>query len=166
MANLNFTAYDYVPISLRAERSPDPSQFQFSLTGESGKVYRIDASTDLIHWHDEPALGSSFVQNTNTNSVYSFEIYESPKFIRASPFVNKEVCIAQLKAIDLAIKTWAIEARKNSSDVVEETDITPYLKNTVVCPNGGTAFADSYQVTTIADPPTCRRDPVKHKLPP
>ena len=114
VANLNFTAYTNQPIWLRAEHSPDPNLFQFSLTGESGRVYRVEVSNDLTNWHGEPAF-SETVQNTNATSVYSFEIYESPKFVRAYLYMNKEICIAQLKAIDLAIKTWVIETRRDVS---------------------------------------------------
>ncbi len=140
VANLSFTAYTNPPILLSARQSPDPSQFQFSLTGESGRVYFIEVTDDFTNWHREFSLGASFVRNTNTTSIYSFEIYETPKYVRASPSMNTEICIAQLEAIDLATKTWAIEAEKSVTATVSEMDITPYLRNPVVCPSGGTTF--------------------------
>jgi hypothetical protein len=171
VVNLSFTAYTNAPILLGAGHSPDPSQFQFSLTGESGRIYRIEVTDNFINWGKEgslytPNLGVSLVRNTNTTSVYSFGIYETPKYVRASLFMNTEICIAQLKAIDLAIKIWAIEARKSAFATVAEADITPYLKNPVVCPSGGTTFSDSYSLETVADPPVCLKDPATHRLPP
>ena len=125
-------------------------------------------SDNLINWRGEPAL-SETVRNTNTTSVYSFEIYETPKFVRAYLFMNREICTAQLKAIELAIRTWAIEARRSLTSTVAESDITPYLNASnphFVCPSGGTTFSDSYTITTAAQQPVCKKVPASHVLPP
>jgi len=80
--------------------------------------------------------------------------------------MNTEICIANLQAIQHAIKLWAIETRHSVTAAVTEQDITPYLKNPVVCPSGGTTFADSYALTDVASPPECIKVPQTHKLAP
>jgi len=34
----------------------------------------------------------------------------------------------------------------------------------VICPSGGTTFANSYTLTTVAEPPTCQKVPLSHLL--
>ena len=45
------------------------------------------------------------------------------------------------------------------------TDISGYLKNAVICPAGGTTFADSYSLVDVATKPTCLKDAANHVLP-
>jgi len=53
---------------------------------------------------------------------------------------------------------------------VKFADISGYLKNSVICPSGGIAFADSYTLNTVADKPLCQKvpgavSPPAHRLP-
>src|SRR5882757_3098142 len=73
-----------------------------------------------------------------------------PNFIKARMTSQKNVCINNLRQVDSAIQQWAMEFRKGPSATVVETDVTPYLKRAVVCPSGGTTFADSYTLTTAS----------------
>ena len=88
-----------------------------------------------------------------------------PNFVKARTTAQQNACINNLRQIDGAIQQWALEQKKNTSDPVSENDVTPYLKNSVVCPSGGTHFADSYTVTDVASQPLCQKQPATHKLP-
>jgi prepilin-type N-terminal cleavage/methylation domain-containing protein len=88
-----------------------------------------------------------------------------PNFVKARTTSQMNACINNLRQIDGAIQQWALENKKEPDAAVTEADITPYLKNQVVCPAGGTTFADSYQVTDVASAPTCLRVPATHVLP-
>jgi prepilin-type N-terminal cleavage/methylation domain-containing protein len=78
-----------------------------------------------------------------------------PNFIRARTTSQKNACINNLRQIDGAVQQYALENKKAASDTVQETDVTPYLKNSLACPAGGTAFVDSYKVTDCQTQPTC-----------
>ena len=88
-----------------------------------------------------------------------------PNFIKARATSQKNVCINNLRQVDSAIQQWAMELRKGPSAAVTEADVTPYLKRSVVCPSGGTAFVDSYSLTVVSAQPTCLLIPLTHFLP-
>ena len=93
-----------------------------------------------------------------------------PNFVRALTTAQMNACINNLRQIDGAIQQWALEQKKAANALVVETDVTPYLKNSVVCPAGGTTFANSYTVTDAQTQPTCQKVPGPgvgaHVLPP
>src|SRR3989442_3002552 len=72
-----------------------------------------------------------------------------PNFIRARTTSQKNACINNLRQIDGAIQQWALENKKDSAATVGFTDVSPYLKNAVICPSGGTAFSDSYTISDV-----------------
>ena len=78
-----------------------------------------------------------------------------PNFVRARTQSQKNACINNLRQIDGAVQQWALENKQASGATVANTDVFPYLKNSVVCPAGGTTFANSYAVTTVSAKPTC-----------
>ena len=78
-----------------------------------------------------------------------------PNFVKARGTAQKNACINNLRQIDGAIQQYALENKKAASDPVGETDVTPYLKNSLACPAGGTKFSDSYAVTDCQTQPTC-----------
>ena len=88
-----------------------------------------------------------------------------PNFVKARTTSQMNACINNLRQIDGAIQQWALEYKKDPSAAVAEADVTPYLKNLVACPSGGTAFADSYTVTDVATRPVCQKVPATHVLP-
>lgn len=88
-----------------------------------------------------------------------------PNFAKARGAAQKTSCINNLQKIDGAIQVWALEQKKDSDQPVTYADITGYLKNSVVCPSGGTSFDDSYTITTVDAKPICQRRPDTHKLP-
>jgi prepilin-type N-terminal cleavage/methylation domain-containing protein len=88
-----------------------------------------------------------------------------PNFVKARTTSQKNACINNLRQIDGAIQQWALEFKKDPTATILETDVTPYLKNSVICPSGGTAFSDSYTLATVADRPVCKKVPATHVLP-
>jgi prepilin-type N-terminal cleavage/methylation domain-containing protein len=88
-----------------------------------------------------------------------------PNFIKARATSQTKVCINNLRQVDSAIQQWALELKKGPGATVVETDVTPYLKHSVVCPSGGTTFADSYTLSTVATQPICQHVPLTHFLP-
>ena len=89
-----------------------------------------------------------------------------PNFIKARTTSQQNACINNLRHIDGAIQQWALENKKAAGATVDFTDISGYLKNSVICPSGGTAFSDSYTVTTVAARPVCQINAVTHILAP
>ena len=88
-----------------------------------------------------------------------------PHFARARVNSQRNTCISNLRQIDNAVQTWALEARRSPQSPVEFKDIAPFLKRQVVCPAGGRTFDESYLITTVAAPPECRRQELGHALP-
>ena len=88
-----------------------------------------------------------------------------PNFVRARTTSQQNACINNLRQVDGAIQEWALEQKKDSAATVAESDVTPYLKNSVICPSGGTAFANSYLLVDVATRPTCKKVPSTHLLP-
>ena len=87
-----------------------------------------------------------------------------PNFVRARTQSQKNACINNLRQIDSAIQTWALENKKAPSATVQFSDFSGYLKNATVCPSGGTTFADSYTVSDVKTKPTCQKDAANHVL--
>src|SRR6266566_4666425 len=67
-----------------------------------------------------------------------------PNFIKARSTSQMNACINNLRQIDEAIQQWALENKKDAAATVAYSDISAYLKNSVICPSGGTTFATSY----------------------
>ena len=90
-----------------------------------------------------------------------------PNFVRARTQSQKNACINNLRQIDSAVQTWALETKQAADATVSFTNIKDYLKNSVVCPSGGTAFADSYTLSTVTNKPVCQKVPGanNHALP-
>ena len=91
-----------------------------------------------------------------------------PNFIKARTTSQKNACINNLRQVDGAIQQWALENNKLSSAAVAYTDIKDYLKNSVICPSGGTTFANSYTIVDVSTKPVCQKVPGvnNHALPP
>ena len=87
-----------------------------------------------------------------------------PNFAQARKAAHKQACIDNLQQIDGAIQRWSLEMNKDEGQPVAYSDIRGYLKRSVVCPSGGTAFEDSYTITTVDAAPLCQRKPATHHL--
>jgi prepilin-type N-terminal cleavage/methylation domain-containing protein len=89
-----------------------------------------------------------------------------PNFVRARTQSQMNACINNLRQVDGAVQQWALENKKNSTDSAQFSDISIYLRSSVICPAGGTTFADSYLMgTTITNKPSCRKQATTHVLP-
>ena len=88
-----------------------------------------------------------------------------PNFIKARTTSQQNACINNLRQIDGAIQQWALENNKIAASAVKFTDISGYLKNSVICPAGGTTFANSYTITTVSAKPICAKVGGTHALP-
>jgi prepilin-type N-terminal cleavage/methylation domain-containing protein len=87
-----------------------------------------------------------------------------PSFIRSRTTAQTNVCINNLRNIDHAIHQWALEYKKAPSIPVHFSDISSYLRNSVICPAGGLNFADSYTISIVGVEPTCQRHPATHVI--
>ena len=88
-----------------------------------------------------------------------------PNFIKARTTSQMNSCINNLRQVDGAIQQWALENKKDTAATVTFTDISSYLRNSVICPSGGTTFANSYTISDVATKPTCQKVTSSHKLP-
>src|SRR5690242_901870 len=76
-----------------------------------------------------------------------------PNFVKARAASQKNACIANLKQIDGAKATWALEQKKGNTD--EPTDaqlygVDNYLRTKPECPGGG-----SYTMGNVQTKPEC-----------
>jgi prepilin-type N-terminal cleavage/methylation domain-containing protein len=79
-----------------------------------------------------------------------------PNFVRARASSQQNACINNLRQIDGAAQTWALENKKTSSDTYALTDVMPYIKldttgNIPGCPARGTYSPGS----CVSNYPTC-----------
>ena len=88
-----------------------------------------------------------------------------PNFVRARTTSQQNACINNLRQVDGAVQQWALENKKAASSTAAESDVTPYLKSSVVCPSGGTTFANSYTLpATVAGLTVCQKVPTTHVI--
>lgn len=86
-----------------------------------------------------------------------------PNMVRARTTSQQNACLNNLRQIDGAAQTWALENQKTSSDSYTLSVIKPYIKmdstgNIPACPAGG-----SYSSTYVSNPPACNIG--GHRLP-
>jgi type II secretory pathway pseudopilin PulG len=91
-----------------------------------------------------------------------------PNFVRARMASQTQACINNLRQIDDASQTWALDTLQAPTATVTFPNIEPYLKNSVICPSAGQngTFASSYTLTTVSNKPTCNIFPTVHMLMP
>jgi len=76
-----------------------------------------------------------------------------PNFVKARTSSQRSACVANLKQIDGAKATWALEAKKVNSDSPSDSDLfgsTQYIRVKPACPAGGT-----YDYRAFGENPTC-----------
>ena len=75
-----------------------------------------------------------------------------PNFIKARDTALRVGCIHNLRLIDAAKASWALDKNKKQSDTPTEDDLAPYLKEHGFpkCPAGGT-----YKINSVHEKPTC-----------
>ena len=85
-----------------------------------------------------------------------------PNFVKARTASQKSACVANLKQIEGAKSTWALETKAAVTAVPADTDLygtDKYIRQAPVCPGGGT-----YAVLQVADKPTCTLSAEGHSL--
>lgn len=80
-----------------------------------------------------------------------------PTFVRARTTSHKNSCINNLRQIEGAVQTWALDNNKGGASTPTFTDIHGYLKREVVCPSGGADadFDSSYTIQSVSTNPIC-----------
>src|SRR6185295_8711604 len=69
-----------------------------------------------------------------------------PNFVKARTASQKNACIANLKQIEGAKATWALENKKASSATPVTTDLfgaNSYIRTKPTCPGGGTDYINN-----------------------
>ncbi|HXG47571.1 MAG TPA: prepilin-type N-terminal cleavage/methylation domain-containing protein [Methylomirabilota bacterium] len=88
-----------------------------------------------------------------------------PNFIKAREASQRNACVANLKQIDGAIATWALENRQVTGATIDTTALygsTNYIRVAPTCPAGGT-----YTYSTVGANPqvSCSQSANGHTLP-
>jgi prepilin-type N-terminal cleavage/methylation domain-containing protein len=93
-----------------------------------------------------------------------------PNFVRARLKAQESACINNLKQIDGAKQTWALENRASQTSVPALSNIQPYLGRGTAgtaptCPaDAANSFATSYSLNDLQTTPTCLIVPATHVL--
>ena len=87
-----------------------------------------------------------------------------PNFIKARSTSQTNACISNLRQIDGAIHVWALEQKKDLAAKVAFSDISSYMKGAVICPSGGTTFANSYTIVDVSTKAVCQKQPGTHVM--
>lgn len=146
-----------VPVVLQLPPT-NTSQVPFIVTGEAGRWYRFEMSTDLVYWfHDSPWDGYWYGKATNTSTMFSIGRYfPQQQFLNVSLNVPTDACIGQLKAMQAALDLSTIEKKRSPIDAYVMGDLKPYVSFPLngdypPCPENG-AYAPG---STVTNPPVC-----------
>jgi len=71
-------------------------------------------------------------------------------FIRARTTPAMNACVNNLRQLDGAKQSWALEKHAITSDIPTWDQLRPYLSRPLVCPQGGT-----YTLERVGEPPRC-----------
>jgi hypothetical protein len=146
------TVVDTNPVPrLMPLRPTNSSLLSFSLTGEPGRWYKIESSTNLQSW-----INPIWLQLTNPATVVSIQRLQLNHFVRASLDAPTDVCIARLKMYWRAVHILAMEHPMDPSQYTYGfNNLYPYVpKNSLGllgCPEGGSYNSGGL----VKNPPTC-----------
>lgn len=169
VAGLVVTEQDPSPI-LAPITPATANQFAFSILGEAGRRYRVQASTNLQAWADESAFPSDIFQQAQTSVVlgptgsdsFSLTRTGAARYFRAAPFhAPNEVCNNNLKCIRFAqLLVWS-EADRSRAFTVSAADLAPYLKGglDLFLPPTSNGHSGHYSILQVASEPTCSDHP-------
>jgi len=93
-----------------------------------------------------------------------------PNFIRARQNAQGNRCIDNLRMLDEAKQTWAMQTGQSPSATPANGDIQPFLGHgsgeMPVCPEDPDQTDQfSYALNSVSNSPTCAIDPSNHVLP-
>jgi hypothetical protein len=167
-ASAVLTMTDTNPVPRLAAMLPvDSTSLSLSLTGEGGRWYRVESSTNLNKWPvaDWDWTNTTWIQNTNETSLLAIPRLGQNHFVRGALNVLTDVCVAQLKQMRAAQYLVAIEKRESHTAFIFMEELKPYLPLTAynginTCPEYGTYVAP----LSILESPTCSLQSHGHKL--
>jgi len=93
-----------------------------------------------------------------------------PNMIRARQTTQTNRCIDNLRMIDEAKQTWAMQTGQPSGATPQNSDIQPFLGHGAgempVCPEDpNQQDQNCYMLNSVSNSPTCAIDPANHVLP-
>lgn len=145
------------PALLRALAPSGSNTFQFQVTGEVGRKYRVEYSSDLAMWASP--WPTAVIFNTNLSTTFSTQKDGPAKFVRVSTYHSGgEVCVNNLRQLHTAAWLYGELNHLDSTTPVSLESIEPYLDHawTMKCPLVSTDYTwDSYCMTTIRVRPAC-----------
>jgi hypothetical protein len=172
------------PASLMAA-SGQSGLFEFQLTGETGRNYRMESSPNLAGWTNDYAFPrtpyypyyseaqkfpyspylTSIVFNTNSVSTFVFSNNVPCQFLRASQYAPaNEICVNNLRQIRFAKLLWGRD-RINPDywrmDTPIGLDLAPYFPQGILpcCPEDPEkSFPSSYYPDNLQSVPACLID--------
>ena len=91
----------------------------------------------------------------------------TPTWVRARTSSQINTCINNLRQIDAAKQQWALETKQAGTATPVFSDVSPFLKNVVICPAGGrtASFGSTYTINDMTNKPACQISPTTHLLP-
>jgi prepilin-type N-terminal cleavage/methylation domain-containing protein len=91
----------------------------------------------------------------------------TPTWVHARTQSQMNTCINNLRQIDAAKQQWGLDYKQVLTVTPNFSDISGYLKHTVVCPAGGMSatFGSTYSINELSTRPTCQIVPGTHLLP-
>ena len=151
------------------------NSFGFTLTGDTGRYYRIESSTNLVSWKAESAFPSSLppliyppdgtiyrsvVYASNSTILLSIPQIGIAKFVRAAVYsAANEICVNHLKQTRFAKDLWLRGPPRQARNATPSVyDLQPYCENilTLSCPAVPTeGFSASYGVNNVLQDPVC-----------
>jgi prepilin-type N-terminal cleavage/methylation domain-containing protein len=67
-----------------------------------------------------------------------------PNYVRTREVTHRKACVANLRQLEGAVTSWALEAKKSALDPIIPSELfgaEAYLRKELVCPAGGTAYS-------------------------
>jgi prepilin-type N-terminal cleavage/methylation domain-containing protein len=91
----------------------------------------------------------------------------TPTWVRARTSSQTNTCVNNLRQIDAAKQQWALETKQAGTAAPVFSDVSPFLKNVVICPAGGrnASFGSTYSINDMVTKPSCQISSTLHFLP-
>src|SRR5262249_10109557 len=128
--------------------SGNQSLLTFALTGEPGRWYRFESSTNLVNWQNP-----NWFRCTNETMLLSIPRLGPNHYVRASLNAKTDFCVGTLKQMRAAQDLARIDNRLAPWSILDISMIMGYLPNggpPALCPEGGV-----YVVSTVDMDPVC-----------
>ena len=167
------------PVTLAALGTTSTS-FVFSVTGELGRNYALQSSTNLVNWAAEKGFAldpysaadiTSVFYETNSPLTLTVTNAGVQKFFRVSPYVigrpEAEICINHLRQIRIAKSLWRRDMNYSTEATPTTFEMAPYLPGQTLptCPDDPMQwYYFSYVTLNVRTVPMCLINPILHVL--